>query len=494
MNLSITQRFWLATTPILLIAVAVVATTITLLYDKAWREQAEATQIVLMKRVAQEAAPAIHLKQAAIVERRMRAFVQDAGRSLSGFTAYDAELNAVGTFHQDKAILPEFLPILKATKQALDEAGATSTGVEIREVGDLNIMMVATRLSDNTVPGYVVAAWNADIIADVTDYATLVAFGVGAAALLGCLLVLWITASQITGPLNRITIAMTKLAGGELDIELPNATGREIGAMRKATETFRDNASLLAEQRKALEEQSGRIADASRATGGAVGRVRDGAHVQTTALGQVANAIGESVRAITEVSDNAQGASSLANQASDLVREGQDAMTDLLKRVGVIGENAARIGAITKAITEIANKTNMLSLNAAIEAARAGEHGKGFAVVAEEVRKLADSSAQSAEEIARIVAQAVTDANAGQSASQEVRGLMDKIAGQVTSTDARIRSIAVAIEQQQSTLSDIDSSLGELKSVAQSNTVAAEEITATFRDLEQLVSKEKAVV
>jgi methyl-accepting chemotaxis protein len=142
-------------------------------------------------------------------------------------------------------------------------------------------------------------------------------------------------------------------------------------------------------------------------------------------------------------------------------------------------------------IAQIANRTHILSLNAAIEAARAGEHGKGFVVVAQEVGKLAESAGQNAKLITDIVEQAAIDANEGKSATDVVRSAIQGIAAETDQTTQMIHSSAAAVEEQQATITQIDSSVSQLRSIATSNSTAAEEITATMVHLSQLANETK---
>jgi len=307
---------------------------------------------------------------------------------------------------------------------------------------------------------------------------------------LAALILAWRIGLSISRPLSVLQRRMQELAAGDHASTIPwIERHNEVGQMARAVQVFRDNAEQLANQQAAIMEQSAQVADASRQASSAVGQVSDGAQAQTDALNQISTAVDQSVRAITEVSDSSQNASERARAASDMVGRGKSATGQLLTIVAAIGENGERIGKITRAITEIASKTNMLSLNAAIEAARAGEHGKGFAVVAEEVRKLADSSAQSADEIATIVGQAARDTQSGRSAAEDVATIMQDLGEQVAVTDAMIRAIAVAMDQQQATLTEISASLSNLKEIAFTNASAAEEITATVVNLARLAEQ-----
>ena len=156
-----------------------------------------------------------------------------------------------------------------------------------------------------------------------------------------------------------------------------------------------------------------------------------------------------------------------------------------------IAQNSRKISQITQVIAGIANRTHILSLNAAIEAARAGEHGKGFVVVSQEVGKLAESAAQNAQQITDIVEQAAADAAAGRTASIEVKQTMDSIAGEVSQTSQMIRSIAVSMEEQQAMVTQIETNVVDIRGIASGNAVAAEEITATMIQLSQLATEQR---
>ena len=151
--------------------------------------------------------------------------------------------------------------------------------------------------------------------------------------------------------------------------------------------------------------------------------------------------------------------------------------------VDAITENSRKVNQITQVIAQIADRTHILSLNAAIEAARAGEHGKGFVVVAQEVGKLAESSAQNAKQIADIVEQASQEAQQGKTAARTVGDCMVDIEGGTGETTTMIRSIAVAMDEQQATVAQIEGNVTELKSVALTNSSSAEEIAATMIQL-----------
>jgi methyl-accepting chemotaxis protein len=300
---------------------------------------------------------------------------------------------------------------------------------------------------------------------------------------------------QITRPIDRLTQAMIRLAGGSTEISVPAAArSDEIGDMARAVQVFLNQAVAVRGLTSQIMENIRRVAMAASQASSAVSQVSDGSNIQLSALKQASGALDQSAQAIAEVARGTQQASARARNAASLVAKEINQMTSMVELVGAISENSSQISRIADAISRIASQTNMLSLNASIEAARAGEHGRGFAVVAEEVGKLAGSSRSLAQDIAEQVRQATEQAEKGVALAREVSGKMQEIAGGVAETDKLIGAIATAMEEQQATVAGINDNVGELTRIGQSNATAAEEITATMLDLSRLAERTRLEV
>ncbi|HLY46940.1 MAG TPA: methyl-accepting chemotaxis protein [Stellaceae bacterium] len=237
-----------------------------------------------------------------------------------------------------------------------------------------------------------------------------------------------------------------------------------------------------------------KVAIAATQASSAVSQVSDGSNVQLSALKQSASALGQSTEAIAEVARSTQLASEQAKEAANLVADGIRQVDRMVEVVNAISDNSTQVSQIAGAISQIASQTNMLALNAAIEAARAGEHGKGFAVVAEEVRKLAENSGSLAQEITSLVKHATDAAERGVIMAREASDNMHQIANGVQQSDRLVGAIATAMEEQQATVSGINTNVTELTRIGQSNATAAEEITATMLDLSKLAERSRGDV
>jgi methyl-accepting chemotaxis protein len=306
---------------------------------------------------------------------------------------------------------------------------------------------------------------------------------------------LFYVGGNVAGRLRRLAAAMTALAGGDTRIEVPTAGARdEIGEMAEALQFFKGQ--TIGAQRLAQEvtDSIRQVALAAGQATGAIGQVSGGANTQLAALRHVATGLQQSADAITLVAANTHSARERAQQIADLVDRGRSEMTGMIAAVNAIAESSGQVSRFVDDIARIASQTNMLSLNAEIEAARAGENGKGFTVVAEEVGKLADSSAALATEIASQIQDAIRQAQHGVASASLVNDSIQMIAAGVAESDRLARSIATAMEQQQTNVAEINGKMGELTLIGQANASAATEISATMHDLSRLAEETRIKV
>jgi methyl-accepting chemotaxis protein len=191
--------------------------------------------------------------------------------------------------------------------------------------------------------------------------------------------------------------------------------------------------------------------------------------------------------------ENAAAARALVTDARAAADTGATDMRAMSTAMGDLKQASANVAKIVKTIDEIAFQTNLLALNAAVEAARAGEAGAGFAVVAEEVRSLAQRSAQAAKETAGTIETAIHQSEQGFAISAKVAGSLEGMVTKVRQIDELMGEIATACNEQSQGATQLTAALGQMDKATQEGAAHAEETAGTSEELNaQAVSMQEA--
>ncbi len=233
----------------------------------------------------------------------------------------------------------------------------------------------------------------------------------------------------------------------------------------------------------ALNVGANQVSSAAGQVSSASQTLAEGASEQAASLEETSSSLEEMASMTKRNSENAQKANDLAKQARTAADKGVGDMQAMSAAMEAIKVSSDDIAKIIKTIDEIAFQTNILALNAAVEAARAGEAGMGFAVVADEVRNLAQRSAQAAKETAAKIEGAISKTAQGVEISQKVAKTLNEIVTKARQVDELAAEVAGASREQTQGITQINTAVGQMDKVTQSNAANAEESAAAAEEL-----------
>nr|WP_053150645.1 methyl-accepting chemotaxis protein [Pseudomonas protegens] len=335
--------------------------------------------------------------------------------------------------------------------------------------------------------------------------------GGGLLAAVLAMLVAWSLSSNLVGRIRQAVEVAKAIAAGRLDSSI-SVTGRdEVSNLLQAFAAMQERLRTMISQIKLGADQ---LVSASQSISSASLQLSASAQEQSHSASSMAATVEELTVSINHVADNAGDAHALSSESGRQSEEGGSVIQDTLgsmrliaetvqasaSQIGELGQHAEQISSIVSVIKGIAEQTNLLALNAAIEAARAGEQGRGFAVVADEVRLLAQRTANSTQEITEMVdkiqmgtREAVSSMDVGvnqvKSGVELAQQAGEAIVNIRTSSGNVVRvvdQISLALREQTAASQDVARNVERIAQMSQQNSQAVEETTETARSLQQL--------
>jgi methyl-accepting chemotaxis protein len=282
---------------------------------------------------------------------------------------------------------------------------------------------------------------------------------------------------------------LASLAGGDLSTRIAAQVASDYIALKN---DFNAAAAGLEDAIRTIAGVASQIGSGTQEIASASNDLSRRTEQQAASLEETAAALDEIAATVRQTADGATRATAeVASARTDAERSGQ-VVGQAVSAMGAIEDSSRQITQIIGVIDEIAFQTNLLALNAGVEAARAGDAGRGFAVVAQEVRALAQRSAEAAKEIKTLISTSSQQVDAGVSLVGQTGEALNRIVGRVAAIDDLVRQISSSSQEQASGLAEVNTAVNHMDQVVQQNAAMVEQATAATHSLKgetaQLVS------
>ena len=279
---------------------------------------------------------------------------------------------------------------------------------------------------------------------------------------------------------ERLSQALGRLSDGDLTHRIDDSVRGEHGAIREAYNT---SIEKLARMIASVRSSAGSVRTGSDEIRVASEDLSNRNEEQAASLEETAASMSQVTSLVRKSAENAKEAQESMGQTHRQATEGGEVVARAVEAMAAIENSAQEITQIIELIDGIAFQTNLLALNAGVEAARAGEAGKGFAVVANEVRGLAQRSADAARDIKALIDKSTSHVGDGVNLVGETGTLLGEIVSQIGKVTAQVDDIAEMAASQAVNLEQVNSSVGTMDQMTQQNAAMVEETTASARSL-----------
>jgi len=296
---------------------------------------------------------------------------------------------------------------------------------------------------------------------------------------------------HLRGYITDISHILGQMAKGDMTVSVDRDYPGDFLPIRQSMEEILSSLNHMLVQ---IDTSSQQIATGSQQMAAGAQALSHGSAEQAASVEELASTLSEILQKVKQNTENAQQASINVKDTEQELVHGNEQMKALMGAMDEIAKQSNKIQQIIKTIDDIAFQTNILSLNAAVEAARAGSAGKGFAVVAEEVRNLANRSAQAAKDTGELIQNTLAAIQNGENMAKATEKAMEAVMKKAKTVSQLVQNIAAASKAQANSIEEINQGVNQISGIIQTNSATAEESAASSEELSAQASMLKSLV